>query len=347
MPNFLSMQQVEELKQKHRVIKDKRLADRIKVILSLNAGYEFSQIAIILLLDEGTLRRYYTNYQNSGVDGLLELHYIGGQSNLSADQEEKLKLYLEENTKRTAKEVLSYIAETFNTTYTVVGATKLLHRLGFTYKKPKIVPGKADKAKQDAFIQTYKNIRKHLGASDQLYFLDSSHPEHNTKPSYGWILKGKAHDKIVKTNTGRERLNLNGALNFMDKTAVVLNEERIDHKAVLKLLRKLEAKHSKGKVYMILDNARYYHAKEVSAWVKKHRRFKLVFLPAYSPNLNVIERLWKFFHQQVTWNRYFETFAEFKKETLRFFRHLEKHRSELDTLLTDNFQVVPAFSTQT
>ena len=96
MPNFLSMQQVEELKQKHRVIKDKRLADRIKVILSLNAGYEFSQIAIILLLDEGTLRRYYTNYQNSGVDGLLELHYIGGQSNLSADQEEKLKLYLHE-----------------------------------------------------------------------------------------------------------------------------------------------------------------------------------------------------------------------------------------------------------
>lgn len=347
MPNSLSVQQVEELKLKHRETKDKRLADRVKVILSLNAGYSFSQIADILLLDEGTLRRYYNNYIEGGVDGLLELHYIGGQSNLSTKQEEKLKLYLEENTKRTAKEVLSYITETFNTTYTVVGTTKLLHRLGFTYKKPKIIPGKADKAKQDAFIETYKKIKENLKASDQLYFLDSSHPEHNTKPSYGWILKGKAHDKILKTNTGRERLNLNGALNFLDKTAVVLDEEKVNHKAVLKLLRKLEEKHPKGKIYMILDNAAYYHAKEVTAWIKGHRRFKLIFLPSYSPNLNVIERLWKFFHQQVTWNRYFETFKEFKKETLKFFRHLEKYRSDLDTLLTDNFHAVPAFNLQT
>ena len=342
MPGFLTDEQVQVLKQAHRTIKDKKLADRIKAVLSLNSGYEYSHVAKILLLDEVTLRRYVKQYQEKGIEGLLEYRYKGGKTRLTIMEETKLKLFLKDNTKRTAKEVSVYVEKTYGVNFSLIGVTKLLHRMGFTYKKPKIIPGKADRAKQEEFLKTYEETKARLGVNDKIYFLDSTHPEHNTKPSYGWILKGKANDKFVKTNTGRKRINLNGALNFNDKTAIVLEEETINKEATVNLLEAIKKKQKKGKIYLILDNASHHHARIVKRWILHHRRFKLIFLPTYSPNLNLIERLWRFFHQRATWNRYFETFEEFRKTSLNFFKNLNLYQKELSTLLTDNFQLVPA-----
>lgn len=347
MPKFLTKEQVLVLRQAHRTVRDKKLADRIKAVLSLNAGFEYAQVAQILLLDEVTLRRYVEKFQKQGIDGLLEFHYRGGQTKLTLVQEQKLKGYLQENTQRTAKEVLDHINKQYKIIFSVIGVTKLLHRLGFTYKKPKVIPGKANMIKQEQFLQTYQEIKTNLGSNDQIYFGDASHPEHNTKPSYGWILKGKNNDKFIKTNTGRERLNLNGVLSLESHTALVLEEKTINSESTIRLLEKLETAQPKGKVYLILDNARYHHSKLVQAWIKRHRRFKLIFLPPYSPNLNLIERLWRFFHQKITWNHYYSTFAEFKKEALKFFRNLQKYQTELNSLLADNFQLFPAQKLQT
>lgn len=347
MPNFLTKDEVTVLREAHRTIKDKKQADRIKAVLSLNEGFEYAHIAKILLLDEATLNRYVKRFKEKGIEGLLECRYLGGKTRLTLLQEQKLKLYLKDNTKRTAKEVVNYIYETYHIIYSTVGVTKLLHRLGFTYKKPKIVPGKADCVKQEEFLELYNQTKENLKVNDQIYFLDSTHPEHNTKPSYGWILKGKANDKIIRSNSGRERLNLSGALNLDSKKAVILSEETINKFVTIKLLKRLERTQPKGRIYLILDNATYYHAKVVTDYVKKKKRIKLLFLPSYSPNLNVIERLWRFFHTKVTWNHYFETIEEFKKETLNFFKHLDKYKPELDKLLTDNFQLVPNLNLQT
>ena len=146
----------------------------------------------------------------------------------------------------------------------------------------------------------------------------------------------------MKTNSGRERLNLSGALNFKDKTAIVLEEEAINKETTIHLLETIRKKQKTGKIYLILDNASYYHARIVKRWILHHPRFKLLFVPSYSPNLNLIERLWRFFHQKVTWNHYFETFEEFKSTTLTFFKNLKQYDTELSTLLTDNFQLLPA-----
>lgn len=342
MSTFLTDEQVKILKQAHRTIKDKKVADRIKAVLSLNAGYEYSHVAHILLLDETTLRRYVRQYLEKGIDGLLEYRYTGGQTKLTAREETRLKIFLRDNTKRTAKEVVNHIEKTYGITFSIIGITKLLHRLGFSYKKPKIVPGKVDRVKQAAFLQMYQETKSTLTPNDRIYFLDSTHPQHNTQPAYGWILKGKANDKLVKTNSGRKRLNLNGALNFNDKTAIVLEEKTINKEATLHLLETIKKKQKVGKVYLILDNASYYHARVVKQWILHHRRFKLLFVPSYSPNLNLIERLWRFFHQKVTWNHYFETFEEFKSTSLEFFKNLNLYQNELSSLLTDNFQLIPA-----
>lgn len=307
----------------------------------LNFGFTYFQISQALILDEVTLRRYVERFQEKGIDGLLEYRYTGGRSQLTLIQLEELKTFLVDNTQTKAKDIVSHIKKQYNVSYSVIGVAKLIHRLGFTYKKPKIIPGKADRSKQEAFLEKYQEIKSNLKENDQVYFLDSTHPTHNTTASYGWILKGKKNDKFIKTNTGRSRLNLNGALNLKNHQAVVLEEKTINHKATIKLFKKLLKKHPKGKIHLILDNASHHHHHTLKPFLKKHRRLKTVFLPTYSPNLNLIERLWRFFHQKVTNNRYFETFEEFRETTVKFFKNLDNYQEELKTLLTDNFQLVP------
>lgn len=347
MRDFLTEEQVKVLKLTHRTIKDKKLADRIKAVLSLNSGHEYSQVASILLLDEITLRRYVEKLKEKGVDGLLEFHYAGGRSQLDILQQNELKAYLKINTQTRARNVSEYILKTYGIKYSIIGVTKLLHRLNSSYKKPKIVPGKTNLNKQKEFLKQYGKIKSKLKINDQVYFLDSTHPTHNTRPSYGWILKGHENDKFIKTNTGRERLNLNGALNLNKHDAVVIEEKTINSSATIHLFKRLIKKHETGKIYLILDNASHHHSKTVTHWLRKHRRLKTVFLPPYSPNLNLIERLWRFFHMKVTNNHYFETYDEFRKSSLRFFRNLDYYKEELSTLMTDNFQLIPNLKLQT
>lgn len=348
MSGFLTEVQVLELRRRHREQREKRLADRIKAVLMLNTGFTPTQVQDALLIDETTISRHRKNYQEKGIDGLLEMRYAGGSSRLTSNQEMSLKRYFKQHTAQTALAVVNHLAKRYGVKYSVIGATKLLHRLGFVYKKPKIVPGKADRVKQEHFLDIYQQTKKDLKSSDQIYFVDSTHPSHNTMLSYGWILKGKKNDKYIKTNTGRERLNLNGALSLTRRThPIVLEEKTVNSESTINLLEAIRRKQRSGKVYLILDNASHHHARVVGHWLLHHPRFKLVFLPPYSPNLNPIERLWRFFHQRVTANRYFETFEEFKNTSLNFFKNLKLYKKELSTLLTDSFQLVaePNFQT--
>jgi len=341
---MLNDDQVKELKVVHKQTRDKRLADRIKAVLMLHFGFTFAQIKLALLLDEVTVRRYVKQFKTKGIDGLLEYHYHGGKSYLTVPQQTTLETYLVSHTLTTAKEVQAYILTTYGKTYTLIGITKLLHRMGFTYKKPKVFPGNASGALQQQFLQKYQEIKKSLGKNDQIYFSDATHPTHNTKPSYGWIKKGKKNDVYIKSNTGRKRINILGAMNIQNKHAVVIEEETINAQAIIKLLEAVREKQPHGKVYFVLDNAKYHHAKIVKNWLLHHTRFKLIFLPPYSPNLNLIERLWRFFHQKVTNNHYFPTFQEFKEATMQFFQNLHQYKEDLDTLLTENFQTLPVLS---
>ncbi len=281
MRDFLTEEQIKVLKITHKSLRDKRLADRIKAILMLNFGFTYSQISQALILDEVTLRRYVERFQERGVDGLLEYRYTGGKSQLTALQQQALKTFLVKNTQTKAKDIASHIKNQYGISYSVIGVTKLLHRLGFTYKKPKIIPGKADRIKQEAFLKKYQEVKSNLGENDQIYFLDSTHPTHNTTASYGWILKGHENDKFIKTNTGRERLNLNGALNLNRHTAIVLEEKTINYKATIKLFKRLLRKHPKGKIHLILDNASHHHHHTLKPFLKRHRRLKTIFLPLF------------------------------------------------------------------
>lgn len=88
------------------------------------------------------------------------------------------------------------------------GTTALLHRLGYGYKKPRVVPGKADPEAQRAFLEQYEKLKQGKGADDPIYFMDATHPQHNPVLARGWIKRGEEQE--VRTNSGRQRVNQGG-----------------------------------------------------------------------------------------------------------------------------------------
>jgi len=94
-------------------------------------------------------------------------------------------------------------------------------------------------------------------------------------------------------------------------------------------------------IYIIVDNARYYHSRLLKEYAEG-TKIKLIFLPPYSPNLNLIERYWKFFKKKILNNQYYETFEEFKPACKSFFRKRKKYLPELQTLLSENFHIQAA-----
>jgi transposase len=193
---------------------------------------------------------------------------------------------------------------------------------------------------QRCFRALYDLIKKDKETDDRIYFLDGTHPVHNNKPCYGWIYKGEI--KTSPGNSGRKRLNLNGALSLENMDITVLEEKTINTQAMIRLFTELEKKQEKGLITAIVDNASYNHSRELKKFLRKHKRIEIYYLPPYSPNLNPIERLWLFFHKKILYDKYYETCKEFKTATLEFFANIKQYDKELRTLLTDSFQTLPA-----
>ncbi len=201
------------------------------------------------------------------------------------------------------------------------------------------MPGKLDPEKQAEFLNEYAQLRKNKGENDPIYFCDACHPQHNSQPAYGWIRKG--YDKEIKSNGGRKRVNINGAVNIETLDIATDFVKSVNGESSLRLFRKLEAKHPDAKeIHVIGDNASYYK----SAWLKeklKGSRIVFHYLPGYSPNLNLIERLWKIFKRNVTYNKYYEKFDDFLAACKGFFRCGKRCRKSLRTLLSENFHLYP------
>jgi transposase len=340
MPNLTPAQR-SQLITLHRHMKDRRQADRIKTILLLDQGWGYRRIAEALFLDDSTLRDWIKQYEQHGLNELLTDHFTGSKKQLSGAQLGTLKAELRSTVYVTAADICRYVEREFGVSYTPEGLVKLLHSIGFVYKKTKRIPGKADAERQEAFLrEVYETTKQKMQPGDQLYFTDGVHPQHNVVASYGWIEKGT--EKEVRSNTGRKRLNVNGAIN-LNHEVVMRTDDSINAESTVALYKQLEAKHPAGTIYVIADNARYYRAKIVQEYLKDSR-VEQIFLPPYSPNLNLIERLWKFMHKEVLHNQYYDTYARFKEAIYQFFAKINAggYAAQLDSLLTENFHIIGA-----
>lgn len=334
----LSKEEIERLKKIQKQTKNRRVYNKTVVILGLNSGIDYKTLENILSLDEITIRRYEKEYLEEGIEKFLQDNYRPYWGKLDSFQLAELSNEIINKVYSNTKEIVEWLKIKFNISYNHQGLVHLLHKLGFVYKKTKLVPAKANSEKQKEFIEKFNEIKENLKDSEVIYFGDATHPQHNTQVANCWILKG--NEKKIKSNTGRTRININGVLNPETKEVIVREEETINAQTTINLFKEVEEKNTdKTKIYIIVDNAKYYKNKQVTEYLETSK-INLIFLPTYSPNLNLIERLWKFMKKEVINNKYYEKALEFKANIQGFFNNIHKYKKELNSLITYNFQIL-------
>jgi transposase len=321
------------LKQEH----NKKYAYRIHAIILLGTGYTLKKVKEVLFIDDETLRAYVENYQIDGIPGLLSDNRNGRACKLTEPHIEVLKNELNTVIHLETGSVIKFVKNNFDVSYSSSGMRDLLRRLNYVYKKPKLVPGNPDLEAQELFAEQYEDFMLSKSDNVEVVFVDAVHPEHNSLAAYGWIQRGETRE--LKTNSGRQRLNLHGAINAETHEVTIIESDTVDSYSTLNLLTAIENKYpAASSIKVILDNAKYHYSKVVKDYIL-NSRIDWVFLPSYSPNLNLIERLWGFFKKKMLHNHYYKNMAAFREASVSFFRKIGKHSKEISNFMNADFHI--------
>lgn len=331
----LSNQQKSILESRHKRSRNGKERDRIKAVLLRSEGWTLEQIAQALRIHESSIKRHIEQFLDKNK---FTLEIGGSESKLNDEQTQELIAHITEYTYTKQIDIIAYIDKTYQVTFTVPGINKWLKRQGFSYKKPKSMPYKADLEKQAAFIEKYRELKESLSADEGLFFMDAVHPTQATKVSYGWIRKGT--DKPIQTTGSRTRVNIIGAIQLKNIAQAVISQyEKVNGESIQDFLKQLRQQNTgMGKIHLIADGASYHKSQEVND-LAKSLDIQIHILPPYSPNLNPIERLWKFMNEKVRNNQCFHSAKDFRRKIQEFFEQtLPNVGTSLDSWINDNFQ---------
>lgn len=331
----LSVETYDSVRLLYKSTKEKRLANYLNIVLLKHKGYSQVEIADILQLDENTICTWLNKFRDSpDVVSYLEQHfkpYVGKQSYIELG---KFVQFVKSNQ---FCEVKAIIAAT-KKPYSASGMTKLLKRVGFSYKSFVHLPAKLDIEKQAEFVEQYQKIEQNLTSKCAIFFMDAVHPQHNTHTAKAWLAKGEP--TYILSNNGRNRLNINGLYNPKNQDVITTFHKTINAQATIETLEELKKQYpNQENLYIFADNARYYTAKLLKAYLIDNPVFKIIHLPPYSPNLNLIERLWKFTRKNVINVNYCEKFEKFTSNIKDFFNNIKDYKEELSQFIGNKFHL--------
>ena len=342
---ILTPQQRREIERRRKGTLDRRVYQRLTAVLAVAADKSREEVADLLGIGLTPLGEWLRIFRNKGLDALCTLHYRGDPGKLAPQQIEQLKAKVSTGCFRNSDQIRHWIEETFNVTYKSSGVKDLLRRIGVSYHKVAGFLWKADPDKQKAFVKKYQrqkaNARRKGAAHTRRYFVDACHPIWGLDLVYScWLLVGQRF--LVGMGGGRKRLNILGAYcpDDQEYLDLRLTRDNINGEQFINLLRLLRERHPEIKRFILyLDNATYYGKPVVQEWLRRHPEFHLEPVPPYSPNVNLIERLWKFLKQRALsrWHKTFEAMQEAVSEVLD---HLDEYREELAKLMVDEFHII-------
>jgi transposase len=171
--------------------------------------------------------------------------------------------------------------------------------------------------------------------SGHVLFVDAAHFVYGTFLCCLWSIVRI----FVRAASGRQRFNVLGAWNAVThELTTITNTTVVNTDTMCELLRAVARRGLIGPVTMVLDNARYQRNAVVQG-LAAELGIVLLFLPSYSPNLNLIERLWRFMKRKAAYGRYHPTFADFRAAIQDVLDRVPTtHASKLASLMTLNFQ---------
>jgi transposase len=311
---------------------------RMQVIWLISEKYTRKQAALIAGVCIKSVKNYIRIYRNEGLDGLRALNYKGKTSKLSP-QRESIEADFRANPPSSVKQAAIRIKTLTSVSLSLRQIARFLRQIGMKPLKTGSIPAKVNLDTQKHYLENTLQplVEEAQKGACYLFFMDASHYILSPYTAILWCFSRI----FIRAAAGRNRINVLGALEATSlKLETVINTDYINANTIAEMLHLLAQKYSDKPIYIILDNARYQHCifiKELAIQLG----INLVFLPPYSPNFNLIERLWKYIKKNAIYNVYFETpaiFHEAVRKACFMVNHDLLWKTELQNLLTLNFQ---------
>lgn len=299
-------------------------------------GFKQREILKICNIVSPTYCHYVNLYIAGGIESLKQLNYKKHTSKLY-DHKESIEEHLKMNPPHTISEAGEMIYQLTGIRRSNTQIRYFLLECGLRFRKAGVIPGKADIESQEQFIR--EEIEPRLQEASEgkraVFFADSAHFVMGVFLGYLW----SCVRLFVKSSSGRSRYNVLGAIDVVTKQLVkITNDSYINAVSVCELLQEISNLKLAVPITIILDNARYQKCKMVKE-LAVSLNIELLYLPPYSPNLNLIERLWKFVKKKCLYSHYYEDFTAFKAGIENCLnKTAQEYKAELDKLLSPKFQ---------
>ncbi len=294
-------------------------------------------IAKTLNISDDTVTNYLKLFQKEGLHGLLDNRYYQPISQVFPFFD-RIKKSLDEEPVASVKEGADRILKLTKIQLSESQARRIMKQLGLQYRKTAGIPGKADPQLQLDFLadELLPRLEEARNAQRRIFFVDAAHFVLGAFLGMIWCFKRI----FIRTSSGRQRYNILGAVETRNHDLVTIRTtDTINAMSVCDLMRKIDKKYPGEEITLVMDNAKYQYNSKV--WeLAESLNIELLYLPSYSPNLNLIERLWKLVKTKCLRNRYYEDFGEFRGAIDSFLRSLGGSNKELlKSLLTEKFHI--------
>ena len=286
---------------------------KMEVLYLKSQNLAHKQICQICCITRSTLSKYLKEYQRGGIESLKKLGYKGQSSELN-QHSLTIEEYFRNSPPRNVAEAAKIIEEITGIKRSPTQIREFMKRIGMKTRKIGYVPGKGANEEK---IEEQEKFRKEqleplLEEAKQgkraVYFVDAAHFVHRAYLGFIWCFERI----FIASPSGRKRFNVLGAVNALTHEIVtVTNESYINSKSVCELLDKLAELSLLIPITLVLDNARYQKCQLVRDHAER-LGIELLYLPSYSPHLNLIERLWKLVRNECLYSKYYENFDNFK-----------------------------------
>ena len=313
---------------------------KMEGVLFRSQGVPNEQIQHICGISKATLYRYLHEYQDGGVERLKEVH-VARQESALLPQRTTLEEHFRAHPPATVAAAAAQIEALTGIKRGLTQTRQFLRKLGMKPRKLGQIPAKADPEAQEAFQAEKLEPRLAEAQTGQraVFFMDAAHFVYAPFLALVWCFTRV----FVKAPSGRQRLNVLAALHATTKELVtVQNLTYVTAKTVCELLRLLAGAYPAVPITIVLDNARYQKCALVQD-LARSLGIELLYLPPYSPNLNLIERFWKWVKKQCLYGKYYPTSADFQAAIQQCIAQAHSdHLAELESLLTLKFQTFTA-----
>ena len=319
---------------------DPKVQKRMEVLFLKSQGVEHQEICRLCRISKPTLASYLKQYQEGGIEQLKKFGYSGHPSELD-QHASTLEAYFKEHPPRTVAEARQVIKDQTGIERSPTQVRAFMKRIGMKCRMVGYIPGRAADPDKQAEQETFKTeeleprLAEAKAGTRVVLFMDAAHFVMMACLSKVWCFTRL----FIASPSGRQRFNVLAAIDAVTKEIfTITNETYINAESVCLLLTKIAASYPGMLITIVLDNARYQKCELVWQHAKT-LGIELLYLPSYSPNLNLIERLWRYVRKECLYAKYYPKFDGFKQALVDCIQNAHtQHRDKLETLLSWNFQ---------